>query len=457
MPDSDYLDLGFPDQADPSVKRQAFIDTLESGIDGYTAQDGSPEVIIGEGSGDTAADNEALAQVVARAIWREFGTSMYGLPPIDATSATALVTITLTDSTVDRVIDAGAQIAIGDYTFILPTALTVPASTASLAGVHFTSIDTGDATSGLTDIPVPITALAAVASYSLDEATAGGHDAEADDVYENRLRREIRSAGRPELAEDFAERMSRNPEVFSTLVLDGYNATTATSGNDATVTLVARNSAGLPISTTAKDERTAAILAEKVSGWNVFVIDPTYTTIGMAATISVWPGYDPAATQAAARAAVAQFLNPGSWGSTPTGEIPDWNQEPTVLRSEVLTALNNVPGVRHVTGLVLAAMRMVTAVASTDVFTATAHGFSNGDSVIFDGLTGGAPIDVGTAYYARDVTTNTFKIAATSGGAAINITTDLTTGLVTHPVDADVSLAGVAPLPLPGRILIAVA
>lgn len=68
---------------------------------------------------------------------------------------------------------------------------------------------------------------------------------------------------------------------------------------------------------------------------------------------------------------------------------------------------------------------LFTADASTDVITSAGHGLSDGDVVVFHTITGTLPtgITAGTAYYVRDSTTDTFKIATTSGGSAVNITT----------------------------------
>ncbi len=72
----------------------------------------------------------------------------------------------------------------------------------------------------------------------------------------------------------------------------------------------------------------------------------------------------------------------------------------------------------------LATGQAFTVVAATDLFTSAAHGYSNGDALLASALTGAAGLTVLTYVYARDVTTNTFKVAATAGGAAIDITTD---------------------------------
>lgn len=66
-----------------------------------------------------------------------------------------------------------------------------------------------------------------------------------------------------------------------------------------------------------------------------------------------------------------------------------------------------------------------TAAAATDALTSNGHGYTNGDAVRITGtLTNAAGLASGTTYFVRDATTNTFKLAATRGGAAIDVTTD---------------------------------
>lgn len=63
--------------------------------------------------------------------------------------------------------------------------------------------------------------------------------------------------------------------------------------------------------------------------------------------------------------------------------------------------------------------------ASTDLVTATAHGFVNGDIVLFGNVGGALPggITANTPYYVIGSTTNTFQISTTKGGTALDITT----------------------------------
>lgn len=68
--------------------------------------------------------------------------------------------------------------------------------------------------------------------------------------------------------------------------------------------------------------------------------------------------------------------------------------------------------------------------ADDDTVTLAAHGFRNGDPIVFPTLTGGTGLTAGTKYFVRDATENSFKVAATLGGAAINVTADATAGTV---------------------------
>jgi uncharacterized protein DUF5309 len=65
-----------------------------------------------------------------------------------------------------------------------------------------------------------------------------------------------------------------------------------------------------------------------------------------------------------------------------------------------------------------------TVVAATDLFTSTAHGWLAGQQVRTSALTGATGIVAGTSYYLVSVTTNTYKLAATVGGAAVDVTAD---------------------------------
>jgi uncharacterized protein DUF5309 len=82
----------------------------------------------------------------------------------------------------------------------------------------------------------------------------------------------------------------------------------------------------------------------------------------------------------------------------------------------------------------------VTAASATDIFTATAHGLSNGAAVVLTVTAGTGGVTSGNTYYVRDVTANSFKISATKGGPAVDVTSD---GTVTAIAAGGVTKAGV--------------
>jgi len=61
--------------------------------------------------------------------------------------------------------------------------------------------------------------------------------------------------------------------------------------------------------------------------------------------------------------------------------------------------------------------------AGTDRITHTAHGYVDNTPIFLTNLSGGAGLINNTVYFTRNVTANDYQVSATSGGAAINITT----------------------------------
>jgi hypothetical protein len=66
----------------------------------------------------------------------------------------------------------------------------------------------------------------------------------------------------------------------------------------------------------------------------------------------------------------------------------------------------------------------VTVDSSTDTVTWNSHGMSDGQKIGFFASVMPGGLSAGTLYFVRDASTNTFKVAATSGGAAIDITSN---------------------------------
>lgn len=66
---------------------------------------------------------------------------------------------------------------------------------------------------------------------------------------------------------------------------------------------------------------------------------------------------------------------------------------------------------------------------TTDRVNQTAHGFADNTPIYITSLTGGAGLTNNTVYFVRNSTANDYQLSATTGGAAINITTAGTTSV----------------------------
>jgi hypothetical protein len=73
-----------------------------------------------------------------------------------------------------------------------------------------------------------------------------------------------------------------------------------------------------------------------------------------------------------------------------------------------------------------AAVTAITGVTSTDIFTKTSHGFTNGDVVKITALTGGTGLVNGRIYYIIGVSGNNFQLSNIAGGSAVDLGTDVT-------------------------------
>lgn len=78
------------------------------------------------------------------------------------------------------------------------------------------------------------------------------------------------------------------------------------------------------------------------------------------------------------------------------------------------------------------------ATPSTDLITCTGHGYSDTQKIVFYNGTPPGGLAEGTIYFVRDATTDTFKVAATSGGAAIDLTSAGSTGCQVSIIVEDV-------------------
>lgn len=450
-------------ETDPAELAQIGFDYVESVIPGWNRSRGDAMAQVIAACAQIIAEGRDTASDVPKDILRYLGRWVDGLTPIDATPAQTTATVTALDNAGYSLPD-GTRFVIrtsGDsgHVFVTVGDVTIaPGATATVAGeVVLVAEEAGAAASGLpVDSPVePYEGLSWVASTALTAITTNGVDAETDDEY---IARWIRLR---ELAHTSPTRASDSAAMLLVLVtgigralaLDGYDPVAATYDNEKYVTTAVADATGEPVSGGVKTAAQALLESKRLLNSVAPVIDATYTTIDAATAFTTYPGFEVAGVEAGVEAALDAYFSPATWGTPSDADATSWAVKTHARYLEAAAVVDRVEGLDEITTLTLGRRQLVTGVAATDVLTATAHGLATDHPVVFVGIAGGAPLVADTVYFARDITTNTFKVSATAGGAVLGITTDLTAGAFTSLRAADVPLAGPAPLTRPGTFV----
>jgi hypothetical protein len=355
-----YIDAPIQASADQIIADA--LDDLAALAPGWVAREGHLEVWMLEVIGRMNAETQTVATSVPVSIFRYYGKSLIGLPAVDAVSATAPTTWTMVDNA-GYTIDAGTVVAFrtaGDtlVPFEVVADVVVPPGALATAdgGVIVRALEPGEAGNGLGPAGLElVTSLSNVANGGVvaTAASAGGIDAETDDAYLDRLREELQLlAPRPILATDFAVVARRVAGVYRALGLDGYDPAAGTYNHDRTVTVALVDENGAAVAAPVKAAVVALLESEREVNFVVHTMDPTFTNVGTAFTITVRDGYVPADVLASAVAAVNAFVNPATWGGGDE-QPPEWFLKTTVFRGEVYQVIYDVPGVKAVTALTL--------------------------------------------------------------------------------------------------------
>jgi hypothetical protein len=76
--------------------------------------------------------------------------------------------------------------------------------------------------------------------------------------------------------------------------------------------------------------------------------------------------------------------------------------------------------------------------ATADTIQSPAHGYANGTTIVFYGGTAPGGLTAGTIYFVVNTATDTFKVAATLGGSAIDLTSQATSDCVVSVIVQEV-------------------
>lgn len=291
-------------------------------------------------------------------IYSDFGEELYGIPANEATSAIGSTTWIASD-TLGHTIPAGEPILIDGIGFTVDTTVTIPAGTSStsVGEVTVTAIDPGIDANDLGALIEPVNALEGwVESIQMVGITSGGTDPETNDDYRDRLADELTTVSPTAVtASDFVKFARRVPGAHRAIALDAYHVggtntldpATNTYGNPGYITMSVIDEDGDvgPIADVLTD-----LNARRMTGIIVETLDPTYNIVDVVGQIAIDSvHYVTADVVSDVTLAIQEYLNPARWGLDPYADNDrDWDLEKYIRRDELLTIVNNIPGVKYV-------------------------------------------------------------------------------------------------------------
>lgn len=119
------------------------------------------------------------------------------------------------------------------------------------------------------------------------------------------------------------------------------------------VTVILADDAGQPCTSGTKTAADALLQARRETSFIVAIADPKYRAIDVTFTAVALDGYTIADVEAAAEAAVTEYLNPAGWGVQVDQQDPSWAAQTHVRHLEVAQVINATPGVHYITALTL--------------------------------------------------------------------------------------------------------
>lgn len=353
-----YIDV--PVETDPVELAEEAFAYIETNVPGWLPSPANLEAWVVESLAQIASELRTLVALVPESIFRFYGESVLALPPYEAVAALGSTTWTVLDSG-GYIVPAGTLVAVtpsasfDSYAFETVEQFPIPYGQTVVADVAIRAIEPGAAASGLSGTVQTLDQLDFVASVTLDGATSGGQDAEADDAYLDRLSDVLTLLSpRPILPQDFAVLAQAHPSVARATAIDLYNAQTATANVPRCVTVVLVDDAGNAVPAPVKADVDAMLQAQREVNFLVFVADPSYTTIDVQFQVTSYAGTDPATVADAVIARLQAWLSPASWGTPPFGDpggTVSWINDTTVRYLEVAEQINNVEGVHYIVTL----------------------------------------------------------------------------------------------------------
>jgi hypothetical protein len=341
--------IRIPIQTDAAAMADDAIARWVAAYPGYVPNDGDPEVVQIEALAPMAANAAQAAVLVPPAVLRTVAVRLHGIAYQAGQAATTTVTFTMTDTTA-HTIPAGTEIDIDGYAFTVDT--DTPTAALTVPGVPVTCATIGTEANGLPgDDVVLASALAFVASVTVDAPTADGVDPEDDDAFQDRASRKLQLRGDTLVT----------PADYELEALDQVGIGRAIATVDVatkTMHVVVTAADGTAAASADKTALAATYAALRQTNWAVTVDDPTYTPVSVTYSVHPYPGFAAADLLARCDAALEAYLSPSGFGlqrstGDTTATTTTWVPDNVVRKNKLIDLLGDVDGVDYVADLTI--------------------------------------------------------------------------------------------------------
>lgn len=357
-----------PIETDPDQLQQEAFDYIQTRWPNWVPSEGNFEAWLIAACARMVAEARDIASDVPTAIFRFYGYSVLGIPPVDATSATVESTWVVAD-TAGYTIEAGTYVAIEDadgnavgFEVSTDVEILAGASTTAAGEVLLIAVEPGADGSGLGSNGLVVELIDPVdwvTSVTLTGQTLGGTDAETDDAYLARLATRAQLLTPKPITPTQFELYSKifaedQGLAIRALALDLYDPGDGLYTHEKTVSVaVIDDETGLDMPSGFKTDLQAAIGAERETNFVVHILDANRTTVDVTFVATSLPNAVPAEVEAAAEQAVSDYLSPANWGQPAATEDRQWLKQTVVRRLELATVINNVEGLDAITTLTI--------------------------------------------------------------------------------------------------------
>lgn len=302
-----------PDDRDPQAIVDTMLDTLAAQLPDWTGRNGSLEVVLMEALATGVADAiyaaNRLPGVVLEAL-----VALLGVDRDPGRKASGQIVVTYVGAGLQTV-PAGARFAIPDRDDV---ALITTAAASGAGTTLVVPVETDVALA--LDLPVGthldlVDVLADVVDVQVTVTVTGGAGAEDDAAYLDRARTRLaRLSSTLAVADEFAAAALEDTRVTRAVAVDLWDGDDPdTIGDDAGHTTVAVYGPSGTVTAGDRDEIAAALASAAVAVLSVHVVDASVTTVDVAASVVLLPGFSATLVTQDVQAAITTWLDPQSW------------------------------------------------------------------------------------------------------------------------------------------------